>query len=260
MKKILMTLLCACTVAACAGEEPNESMKVIAHRGGASLGAENSISCIRKGIQTGVDAVEVDVHLSADGALIVCHDETLDRTTDASGRIENLTLAQIREATLKGGEPGEKVPTLEDVFREVKGKCTLLLEVKKSREGQYPGIEDKIVSLLDSLGMQGQVVLQSFNDGVLERFHVLMPDLPLEKLLVCRLPFGLAFDIKLHRFSFDDYPHVRSFNSCNSVTTQRFIRDVHARGKTVRVWTVDKPGQVRKGADAVITNCPQLFL
>lgn len=235
-------------------------MKVIAHRGGASLGAENTLGCIRKGILSGADAVEVDVHLSADEELVVCHDETVDRTTDGHGRIEELTLAQIRNCSVKGGDPGEKVPTLDEVVREVKGKCILLLEVKKSREGQYPGIEDKIVDLLNREGMREQVILQSFNDGVLERFHTLDADLPLEKLLICRLPFGLAIDIRLHRFSFADYPHVRSFNSFNALTTRRFIRDVHAQGKIVRVWTVDKPSRVRKGADTVVTNCPQLFL
>ena len=260
IKQIIMTILCACATLTCAGGKTNGTMKVIAHRGGASLGAENTLGCIRKGILTGADAIEVDVHLSADGELVVCHDETLDRTTDGQGRIEELTFDQIRSVSIKGGEPGEKVPTLEEVVREVKDKCILLLEVKKSREGQYPGIEDKIVDLLVREGMMGQVVLQSFNDGVLERFHALAPELPLEKLLVCRLPFGLAFDIRLHRFSFDDYPHVRSFNSHYALTSRRFIRDVHAQGKTVRVWTVKKPTQVRKGVDAVITNYPQRFL
>ena len=260
IKKIILTVLCACTLCAYAGEKVNEEMKVIAHRGGASLGAENTLGCIRKGILSGADAIEVDVHLSADGELVVCHDETVNRTTNGSGRIERLSLDQIRSFSIKGGEPGEKIPTLEEVVREVKGNCILLLEVKKSREGQYPGIEDKIVELLNREGMMGQVVLQSFNDGVLERFHALAPELPLEKLLICRLPFGLCFDIKLHRFSFEDYPYVRSFNSHHALTSRRFIRDAHEHGRTVRVWTVNKPSQVRKGVDAVITNYPQRFL
>ena len=260
MKKIMTLLFAACALLACRGQETNDGMKVIAHRGGASLGAENSISCIRKGLLTGPYAVEVDVHLTSDGAVVVCHDETLDRTTSGSGRIEELTLSQVRSVSLKGGEDGETVPTLEEVLKELKGKCILLLEVKKTREGQYAGIEEKIIELLDTCGMRESVILQSFNDSVLERFHELAPDIPVEKLLVCRLPFGLAFDIKLHRFSLDRYPYVQSFNSCNSVTSQRFIRDVHRSGRMVRVWTVDKPSKLRRGVDAVITNRPQDFL
>lgn len=260
IRKLILITLCACVNLACARVEAQDTMKVIAHRGGASLGAENTLGCIRKGILSGANAIEVDVHLSADGELVVCHDETLNRTTSGRGRIEELTLDQIRSVSIKKGEPGEKVPTLEEVVREVKDHCILLLEVKKSREGQYPGIEDKIVDLLVREGMMGQVVLQSFNDGVLERFYALAPELPLEKLLICRLPFGLAFDIKLHRFSFADYPHVRSFNSYYGLTSRRFVHDVHAQGKTVRVWTVNKPSQVPQGVDAVITNYPQRFL
>ena len=262
MKKLFVVLLSIFTVLACTGTGINKDMdmKVIAHRGGASLGPENTIRCIRNGILTGAYAIEVDVHLSADCALIVCHDETIDRTTYGSGRIEELTLEQIKGTILRKGDAFDQIPTLEEVLVEVKDKCILLLEIKKSREGQYPGIEEKIVSLIDRYGMRDQVIVQSFNDSVLETFHSIAPDIPLEKLLVCRLPFGLAYDIKLHRFSIDDYPYVNSFNSFNALTTKRFIRDVHESGKTVRVWTVDKPTRVKKGADAVITNCPQLFL
>ena len=235
-------------------------MKIIAHRGGTSLGPENTITCIERGIYFGADAIEVDVHLSLDGALVVCHDETIDRTTNGKGRIEDLTLLQIKEAEIDYEGIKERIPTLEEVLRVVKDKCPLLIEVKKNRDNQYNLIEDKIVALVDSLGMRGQIVLQSFNDSVLNRFHAIAPDIPIEKLLVCRLPFGLAYDIKIHRFSISDYPHVRSFNTCNVFTTQRFINDVHNQGKTVRVWTVDKPNKAKRNVDAIITNCPQLFM
>lgn len=258
MKRIITAIaIAACASAAWAGNN-EDNMAVIAHRGGATLGAENTLSCIRKGILAGADAIEIDVHLSADGALVVCHDETIDRTTTGSGRIEEMTLAQIRSFGIKD-DPAEKIPTLEEVLYEVKDKCPLLLEVKKSREGQYPMIEDKIVAMLDSLGMRGQVMVQSFNDSVLERMHLIAPDIPLGKLLVCRLPFGLAVDTGLRRFSLDDYSYVNAVNPNNSLTTKRFIRDVHEMGKSVFVWTVDKPSKVKSGVDAVITNSPQLF-
>lgn len=259
MSSRFIILLSACIVLSCAEKPRNDSMKVIAHRGGASLGPENTLNCIQKGILSGADAIEIDVHQSADNRLIVCHDETIDRTTYGSGRIEEMTLSEIQSARIKGGEPSERIPTLDEVIEIAKDKCVLLIEVKRSREGQYPMIEDKIVALINSFGISDKVVFQSFNDSVLERFHSIAPEIPLEKLLVCRLPFGFAFDIKLHKFSMDDYPYVRSFNSYNLFTTDRFIRDAHNRGKTVRVWTVDKPSRVKKNADAVITNCPQLF-
>jgi len=243
----------------CNIREMNEKLEVIAHRGGASLGPENTLDCIRQGILAGADAIEIDVHLSADGALVVCHDETLDRTTDMHGRIEDLTLSRIKTASISHVNGTERIPTLEEVLYEVKGKCRVLLEIKKSREGQYPQIEDKVVALIDTLGMKDQIVIQSFNDSVLKKLHAIAPEIPLEKLLVCRLPFGLAYDTALHKFSLDDYPYVQSFNTFNMFTTDRFIAEAHKIGKQVKVWTVDNPLKVKKGADGVITNCPQRF-
>lgn len=249
----------ACVLSACAQKGNTDTMKVIAHRGGASLGPENTLSCIEKGIQAGADGIEVDIHLSADGAVIVCHDETIDRTTDGVGRIEELSLEQLRSVHIKGASDEEKLPTLEEVLLLIKDRCPLLLEIKKTRDGQYAGIEEKVIALLDSTGTRNQVVVQSFNDSILKEFHRLAPDIPLEKLLVCRLPFGLAVDIGLRRFSLEDYPWVQSFNTNNVFTSRRFVRDVHALGKTVRVWTVERPSQVVSGVDCVITNHPQNF-
>ena len=219
MKKNIILVFSICAFTALANNETRDMMNIIAHRGGASLGPENTITCIESGIKSGANAIEVDVHLSMDGALVVCHDETINRTTSGKGRIEELTLSQIKEAIINEKGIQERIPTLQEVLTVVKDKCTLLLEVKKSRDNQYPFIEDKIVALVDSLGMRNQIVVQSFNDSVLSRFHSIAPDIPLEKLLVCRLPFGLAYDIKIHRISIDDYPYVRSFNTCNALTT-----------------------------------------
>ena len=259
MKKLLTFILMACTITACKGDETGEAIKVIAHRGGAALGPENTLSCIKEGIKAGAYAVEVDVHLTSDGYIVVCHDETLDRTTNGKGRIEEMTLEQVRSVTIPNGDSVEKIPTLEEVLDLVNGQCVLLLEIKKSREGQYPQIEDKVIDMLERTGMKDQVIIQSFNDGVLERIHEIDPEMPLEKLIICRLPFGFAYDIKVRRFSFDDYPYVQSFNPNNTLTTKRFVRQVHKRGKMVRVWTVDKPRKVLKGVDAVITNHPDRY-
>ena len=73
---------------------------IIAHRGGALLGTENSLSCIEKGIATGADMVEVDLHLTADKQIVVCHDQKVDRTTNGKGRIEEMTLAEIQKLRL----------------------------------------------------------------------------------------------------------------------------------------------------------------
>ena len=241
----------------------SRTFTVTAHRGGAFLGNENTVSCILKGMATGADAVEIDVHQSADGALIVCHDPTLDRTTDRSGRIEELTLEEIRQARIKDAEGNlydETVPTLEEVLALVKGHCNLLLEVKRNRKDQYPGIEARILAAVDAAGMRGTTVFQSFDDLVLENFHALDKTLRLEKLLFCRLPFGLCFDGGFRRFSLEKYHYIASFNSMGALTTRRFVRQMHAAGREVKIWTVNNPAKLIEGVDGVITNDPRLFL
>ena len=260
MKRIMSTLTGCLLLTGCAGQALNESMTIVAHRGGAALGPENTLSCIRAGIAAGADMIEIDVHLTADGQIVVCHDETLDRTTDGKGRIEDLTLAQIKAVHIKDA-PAEQVPTLTEVLREVKGKCGLLLEIKKTREDEYPGIEEKVLEELEQAGMRGDgVIIQSFNGSVLDRFHEIAPDLRLEKLLVARLFGRWAIDVGLSRFSFGRYGYVQSINGYAPLLSRRFIRKIHENGKQVRAWTVDDPAKVPAGVDAIITDCPDVFV
>ena len=252
---ILSALLIWLTAGLCA-------QTVTAHRGGAWLGNENTLSCIERGIAAGSDLVEIDVHKTLDGAVVVCHDETIDRTTDGKGRIEEMTLAQIRQARIldKDGNPTEEtIPTLEEVLQLIDGRCGLLLEIKLNRDEQYPGIVPDALALVDAAGMHDKTIIQSFNDLILEQAHALDPTMRLEKLLVCRLPFGLCFDVRLHRFSFDRYGYVASFNPFYRLTSKRFIRKAHAAGKEVRLWTVNKPVRRLREADGVITNDPTIW-
>lgn len=133
---------------------------IIAHRGGALLGTENSLSCIEKGIATGADMVEVDLHLTADRQIVVCHDQKVNRTTNGKGRIEDMTLAEIQQLRLlnhDGSVSNETIPTLEQVLELCQGKCALLLEIKKKRDDQYPGIEALADSIVKAHGMEKEV-------------------------------------------------------------------------------------------------------
>ncbi|MBR1538402.1 MAG: hypothetical protein IJ636_02730, partial [Bacteroidales bacterium] len=224
---------------------------------------ENTLSCIRQGIATGADMVEVDVHLTRDGEVVVCHDETIDRTTDAKGRIEDLDFEELRSARIvdaEGKVMDECIPTLEEVLRLIDGQCGLLLEIKLSRPDQYPGLSRKCVEIVDACGMREKTVFQSFNDIVLEELHALDASLPLEKLIVCRLPFGLCFDGRLTRFSFEKYDYVEAVNAFYRLTSKRFVNDAHKAGKKVRVWTLDGPSRLIPYVDGIITNDPALFM
>lgn len=223
--------------------------QIIAHRGGALHGIENSLSCIDRGIATGADMIEVDLHLTADRAIVVCHDQTVDRTTNGKGRIEKMTLSEIQQLRLlrpDGSVSDEVIPTLSQVLELCKDRCPLLLEIKKKRSNQYVGIEALADSIVKAHEMQQQVVFQSFNDDVLEELHAIDPTLRLEKLLIFPM-VGKA-----------DY--VASYNIFRLCASQRFIRRVHEMGKEVKVWTVNNPARVPQGVDGVITDQPELFI
>lgn len=243
----VMTLSCSSSAHE---TSPSRKPLIVAHRGGADLGMENSLSCIEKGIATGADMVEIDVHLTSDGQVVVCHDPTIDRTTNGEGKIEELTLSQIRLYRLvdKNGAPSdETIPTLQEVLQLIHGRCGLLLEIKKKKD-QYVGIERKVVDLLEEYDMMSHTVIQSFNDPVLEEIHRLKPDIRIE-----RLSFVPPRNL-------DKYPDVASFNTCSWFTRKAFVNRAHRHGKEVKIWTVNKLGRAsRLPADGFITNNPELF-
>ena len=255
MRKTILAFALGCILTGCGVQKTyNSDMVVVAHRGGASLGIENSLSCIEKGIATGADMIEIDVHMSLDGALVVCHDPTIDRTTTGKGAIRELTLEQLRSYPLKHPETGEvaedeRLPLLEEVLDAIRGRCGLLLEVKRGSDDWYPGIEKAILDAIEAAGVKDQVVVQSFNDSVLRGFHSLDASIPLEKLVF--LPLSVDKEV---------FAYVQSVNIYYPCASRRFIARMHANGKKVKVWTVNKLSALPSGADGVITNDPALFI
>ncbi len=236
--------------------------RIVAHRGGAGLGAENTIECIERGLAAGADAIEVDVHLTADGEVVVCHDATVDRTTDGEGRIDEMTLDRIRRlhVTVDGQATGMHLPTLAEVFECVGDRAGLLIEIKR-RKGEYEGIEAKVLELIRRYGAAERVAVQSFNDTVLERMHELDPSIRLEKLVVFKLAgLPVIFDGGFSRFDLGKYRYVSSFNFYYRAVPRSLPEQLHRSGREVKVWTVEGPeGIAGKPYDGIITNRPDLW-
>ncbi len=135
----------------------------IAHRGasGKGLAPENTLAAIEKALEIGVDLVEVDIHLTADGHPVVIHDRTVDRTTDGSGPVDGLTLEEIRKLDAgKWRDPayrGERIPTMEEALDLVKGRAGLLIEAKTEEAAE------RAVTVIRSMRAQAHVVIQSFH-------------------------------------------------------------------------------------------------
>lgn len=134
----------------------------IAHRGAKLQATENTLAAFAAAIKSGADMVELDVHLSKDGQLIVIHDPTLERTTNGRGFVCDLTLAQIQSFKTK---EGESIPTLEQVFKLCKGKIKILVEIKALECTQ------QIAALIKEYDNSEEVVIQSFLHGELLEFH-----------------------------------------------------------------------------------------
>ena len=238
-------------------------MIVVAHRGGALIGNENTLSAFEIGINAGADYIELDVHLTADSVVVVCHDPTLNRTTDRKGRICDLTLEQFKQARALDRETGkpteEALPTLAEALDLIKGRAKVLIEIKKYSKGNYEGIEEKVLKLVEERGMHDDVICQSFDDEVIERIHSLDPTMKVEKLIFCTLPFGTCFDGGISKFSFEKYSWCSSINVHYKFASDKFIRRCHEAGLQVKVWTVNKPKDLKPEVDAVITNRPDLF-
>jgi len=160
--------------------------QLIAHRGDSKHAPENTLAAFQKATAVGADWLEFDLQMTKDGALVVIHDETVERTTNGSGAVKDLTLAEIR--SLDAGN-GERVPTFEEVLTLAKqAEIGIMPELKSPH--LYPGLETKVVEAVTGANYTQQTIIQSFDPLVLEAVNALDPNLK-----VCRLYGPAEFNL-----------------------------------------------------------------
>jgi len=244
-------------------QEEIAGLIVVAHRGGAALGPENTLRAIERGMASGADMVEIDIHQTADGKVVVCHDESIDRTTNGKGLIRDLTFDEIRSFYIvdkDGNVTDQKIPTLDEVLDLIDGKVKLLAEIKRTAD-IYQGIEQQLVDAIKKHNASSWVVAQSFNDSVLEKLHEISPDLRLEKLWIFKFA-GVddAVDGWINDYSYEKYSYVSSFNFYYRSVTDSLIDEIHRHGKEVKIWTVGAPSDTpHLSVDGIITDHPDLW-
>lgn len=150
---------------------PQTRLQNIAHRGGTLAAPENTLAAFQKGIEQGADWLEFDVQMTKDGALVVIHDVTVDRTTNGTGAVRDLTLQEIH--SLDAGQ-GETVPTFEEVIALARAGGVKILPETKSAH-LYPGVEEKLLQALEQANYLDQTVIQSFEAASLDTIHRLNP-------------------------------------------------------------------------------------
>ncbi len=225
----------------------------IAHRGFSGKYPENTNIAFVKALTEGYcDGIEVDIHMTKDGKLVIIHDNKLDRTTTGTGFIKDYTLQEVLQfdAGVKYNPKykGEKISSIELALDLVKKyNVRLYIEIKNS-EDEYKGIEEKVVEIVKELGVQNKVVVHSYNGESVKRVKLL--DSQIKTGLLCK---EVPWDIRNYR-----YADAICF-SYESATLEA-IETIHSIGKKVTVWTVDEISDMKKmmdiGVDAIITNYP----
>jgi glycerophosphoryl diester phosphodiesterase len=235
-----------------------------AHRGGALLWPENSLLAFRNALALGADFLELDVHLTRDGEVVVIHDPTLDRTTTGTGPVRARTLAELQAVRLKDREGAvleESVPTLDQVVRlAVLGKRQMLLEIKTDeRRQRYPGIEEKVFEVLDRQGFTPFTVVMAFEAATWQRLRQVRPDARVAALYSARMlpPATVGAQLETLRQA-----GVSFVGLDQTLVTAEVAKQARLAGLTLGVWTVNERAAIARfieqGVGVVITDRPDL--
>lgn len=228
---------------------------VWAHRGASGYCPENTLAAFQKAVDLGADGVELDIHLTKDGALVVTHDESIDRVSDHKGRVCDYTLDELKSFDFSYGNmayEGIQIPTMGEVFELLKPTdLTINIELKTG-EIFYPGIEQKIVGMTKSFGMEDRVIYSSFNHYSVMRLKEIDPEAKTGFLYAdgtLDMPaYGRAHGVSAL--------HPAGYN----LQFPGFMDECRANGLDVNVWTVNRESDIRAcvklGVHAIITNYP----
>ena len=223
------------------------STQKIGHRGAKGYAPENTLLSFQKAIDLGAEGIELDVHLSADGEIVVIHDETIDRTTNGKGIVNTLTLQELKAFRI---ENNEQIPTLFEVFDLVNQKCFINIELKNY------GTAEKVVRLieryvLDKKWNYNRFLVSSFDWNALRKIRLLNSEIPIGVLTETDL--NLAFDFAKFIKADAIHPYFHLLTKEN--TTQ-----IQEKGIQVFAWTINEIEDIQKikkfNINGIITDFP----
>lgn len=249
---------------------------VIAHQGGDGIWPGDTLYAFEKAVEIGVDVLEMDAHITRDGAIVLMHDEEVDRTTEGTGLIENMTLDELKQldAAYQWSNDGGKtfpyrgqgilVPTLEELFEKFP-QMRYVIEIKLT---QNP-IDQPLCDLIRQYDMQDKVMVASFHDEVMQHFRETCPEIATSASRTEVRNFVLLGKVFLSGFIAPKYQSIQPpydpKESLNiPIMTERFIREAHAKNIKVEPWTVDDPVLMKQyiewGVDGIMTDRPDLMI
>ncbi|MEM3956334.1 MAG: glycerophosphodiester phosphodiesterase family protein [Candidatus Bathyarchaeia archaeon] len=216
----------------------------IGHRGAKAYEPENTILSFKRALELGVNAVELDVRRTKDGEIVVIHDAEVDRTTNGKGLVSDLTLKEIKELST---EKGEKIPTLDEALAFLDRKVKVLIEIKEV------GIEEKVLEIVKSRGLEDNVIIISFHEDSLKKVREMSGVIKTGLIYVRHKdPIKAALSLKaqylLPMYKFV-YPSL--------------VKRAHENGLKVIVWTINTPEEAREyarmGVDGIASDRPDIL-
>jgi glycerophosphoryl diester phosphodiesterase len=246
---------------------------VIAHQGGNHLWPDNTLFAFQNALDLGVDVLEMDLHITSDNVLVIIHDETVDRTTDGSGEVEQMTLAEIKAldaayrwtrdegATYPHRGQGISIPTLEEIFQAFPGQ-RMTIEIKKTERSMAA----PFCATIRKYNMQERVLVASFHDVRLAEFRAECPEVATSSARQETTIFVLLTKVWLGGLVSPEFHSLQVPRASSGITvmTPGFVRAAHARNLKVETWTINDPEEMKLyldwGVDGIITDRPDLLL
>jgi glycerophosphoryl diester phosphodiesterase len=230
---------------------------VIAHRGACRYAPENTLAAFRLAADQGAPAIELDAKLSADGAVVVIHDATVDRTTNGSGAVASLSLSRLK--SLEAGAffgpqfAGEPVPTLEEVFDALGARLLINVELT-NYANPADRLVEKTVDLVRAFHLEERILFSSFHPVNLFTARRLLPEVPRAILALPGRKGWWARSFLLRGIA------PQAVNPYFTDVAAPFVQRQHQAGRKVNVWTLNDPADLERltlaGVDGLITDDP----
>ena len=222
---------------------------IIGHRGASADAPENTLASFALALEQNADGIEFDVQLSRDGVPVVMHDSTVDRTTNGSGRVSDLTLAELRQLVIAGDQA---IPTLDEVF-ETFGRRTLYNIELKGLKINDGGLSAAVADAIEGYQVAEQVLISSFSPFFVRAARQHLPR---------AVPVAYLRERRSTRL-FHRFVHAEADHPLHTLVDESLMQWARRKGLRVNVWTVDDPAEaqrlLRLGVHGIITNRPDVL-
>ncbi len=241
----------------------NDSFVVIAHRGASFYAPENTHSAFKLAIEMKAEMIELDLSITKDGVPVVIHDETVDRTTSASGNVGGFTLEELKKletgSWFSNDFRGEPFPTLAEVLAYTKDKIAVNIEIKTEAVSSEinNGIVEKALRIVKEAGVENQVIFSSFDYRVMEHLEKLNPDMPKAILYEKRQSENLSPSELVEKYKVD------AFNCSYRQLSDSWIEDLSSNNIPFFIYTVNDEETMKsiiaKGATGIFSDKPDIL-